>query len=144
MKAMAADAGLPIVDRDWVSNSRLALEASEFARDQGMFDPFHRAVFDTYFAKGLDIGKLEVLQEIARSVGLDVDGLNQALASHRYAVRVNEDVDLAARIGLTGVPAFVLGNRAIVGAQPYEVFEHVMEDLLGKTKKDPAGSIESP
>jgi predicted DsbA family dithiol-disulfide isomerase len=35
---------------------------------------------------------------------------------------------------LTGVPAFIIGNRAIVGAQPYDVFEHVM-GLLGREKR---------
>ncbi len=131
---MARDVGLTITSRDWVSNSRKALEAAEYAREQGLFAPFHRAVFDAYFAEGRDIGKLEVLQEIAATVGLDVDGMTAALADHRYTQRVDDDVQLAWRIGFSGVPAFILGNRAIVGAQPYSVFEEVMA-LLGREKR---------
>lgn len=134
LKAMAAEAGLPIVDHDWIPNSRPALEASEYARSQGRFDEFHRAVFHAHFAEARDIGKPEVLADIARSVGLDPDGLLAALENREFAAFVDEDVQLAAELGLTGVPAFILGNRAIVGAQPYEVFEQVMS-LLGAQKK---------
>jgi predicted DsbA family dithiol-disulfide isomerase len=58
-----------------------------------------------------------------------IDALNDG----RYADRVNEDLEISRQIGLTGVPAFILGNRAIVGAQPYNVFEYVM-GLLGREK----------
>jgi predicted DsbA family dithiol-disulfide isomerase len=130
---MASEVGLPMADRDWVSNSRPALEAAEFARDAGKFDPFHRGVFSAYHAEGKDIGKREVLREIAITAGLDADEMIAALDDGRYRERVQEDVDLSREIGLSGVPAFIIGDRAIVGAQPYEVFEYVM-DLLGREK----------
>lgn len=125
--------------RDWVSNSRPALEAAEFARVHGLFDPFHRAVFSAYHAEGRDIGKQEVLREIATSVGLDADGMIDALNEGRFTPRVEEDLTLSREIGLTGVPAFILENRAIVGAQPYNVFEYVM-DQLGREKRGQNGS----
>lgn len=136
---MADEVGLPLVDRDWVSNSRKALEASEFAREQGMFDALHRAIFHAYFAEGRDIGKRDVLLELAREVGLDDAGLREALEDGRYRERIDSDYLLAQQIGFTGVPAFILGNRAIVGAQPYSVFEQVME-LLGRDKRAADGS----
>jgi predicted DsbA family dithiol-disulfide isomerase len=134
VREMAASAGLPITDHDWISNSRPALEAAEYARDQGLFDEFHRAVFDAYWAEGRDIGKHDVLREIATSVGLDAAAMIDALNEGRYVERVNEDILISRQIGLSGVPAFIVGNRAIVGAQPYEMFEHVME-LLGREKR---------
>jgi predicted DsbA family dithiol-disulfide isomerase len=33
-----------------ISNSRLPLEAGEFAKEQGRFDQFHHAVFQAYFS----------------------------------------------------------------------------------------------
>lgn len=143
MREMAAEVGLTIVDRDWVSNSRPTLEAAEYAREKGLFDRFHRAVFDAYFAEGRDIGKRDVLGEIAASVGLDAAGLNTALEVGRYTARVNEDLEISRELGLTGVPAFIIGNRAIVGAQPYNVFEYVME-LLGREKRGEETRGEQP
>jgi predicted DsbA family dithiol-disulfide isomerase len=136
LREQAAELGLPMVSHARVPNSRPALEASEYAREVGQFDAFHRAVFRAYWVGDRDIGSLTVLQEVAQEVGLDAGELATALAEGRYADRVEEDVDLAARIGFTGVPAFILGNRAIVGAQPYEVFERVMS-LLGRDKVSP-------
>jgi predicted DsbA family dithiol-disulfide isomerase len=133
LREQAAEIGLPLVSHLRVPNSRPALEASEYAREVGQFDPFHRAVFHAYWAEDKDIGSITVLQQIARDVGLDDGELAMALEEGRYADRVEEDIDLAARIGFTGVPAFILGNRAIVGAQPFEVFERVMS-LLGREK----------
>jgi predicted DsbA family dithiol-disulfide isomerase len=140
MRAMAAEVGLTIADRDWVSNSRPALEAAEYARSQRLFEPFHRAVFDAYFADGKDIGKHNTLREIATTVGLDADGMIDALIERRFTDRVDEDLQISRDLGLTGVPAFIIGNRAIVGAQPYNVFEYVME-LLGREKRDTKGSM---
>lgn len=131
---MVRAVNLPFADRDWISNSRKALEASEFARDAGRFDAFHRAVFHAYFAEGRDIGDTNVLRDIANDVGLDAAAMSNALEAGTYSERINEDVDLAATIGLTGVPAFIIGNRAIIGAQPYELFERVMA-MLGAEKR---------
>ncbi len=135
VRQMASEVGLPMSSRDWVSNSRPALEAAEYARDAGLFDPFHRALLHAYHAEGRDIGKIDVLHEIATSVGLNADEMVECLNDHRYAARVEDDLEISRQIGLTGVPAFIIGNRAIVGAQPYDVFEYVMT-LLGREKRD--------
>lgn len=137
MREMAAAAGLSMVDNDWVSNSLPALQAAEFAREHGDFDAFHHAVFEAYWAEGKDIGKIEVLKEIAEAVGLDAEALAAAVEDGRYLDQVMADYELAQRIGFSGVPAFILGNRAIVGAQPYEVFEQVMT-MLGREKREAA------
>jgi predicted DsbA family dithiol-disulfide isomerase len=133
---MAASVGLPMTGRDWISNSRPALEAAEFVKEHAPehFDAYHHAVFSAYFAEGRDIGDVEVLKEIANGIGIDADAMAQAVADGSYRQRVDEDYQLAQRIGFSGVPAFILGNRAIVGAQPYEVFEEVME-ILGREKR---------
>ena len=60
-----------------------------------------------------------------------------AVEDGRYRERVMADYELAQRVGFSGVPAFILGNRAIVGAQPYAVFEQVMAQL-GRDKRDAA------
>lgn len=134
LKQMAAEAGLPIVDRDWIPNSRLALEASEFAREQGKFDAFHHAVFHAYFAEDRNIGDIDVLRELTRNAGLDDEAMAQALDEGRYREQVDEDYQTAQQIGFSGVPAFIIGNRGVVGAQPYEVFEYAMQ-LAGAERR---------
>lgn len=136
LKQMAAEVNLTLVDHDWIPNSRLALEAAEFAREQGKFDEFHHAVFHAYFAEDRNIGDVDVLCELARRVGLEDAELAEALTDGRYRDRVDEDYRTAQSIGFSGVPAFIIGNRGVVGAQPYEVFEHAMQ-LAGAERVTP-------
>ena len=60
--------------------SRKALEAAEFAREAGRFDPMHRALFKAFFEDGRDLADHGVLIETAQSVGLDSQALEGALA----------------------------------------------------------------
>ena len=114
-----------------LSNSRLALMAAEYARDQGRYDSFHENIFHAYFTEGLDIGKADVIADVAGKSGLDEKETLSAVGDGRYASRLNEARKEASLIGLTGVPLFVIENKyQIVGAQPMETFRY----YLDKTK----------
>jgi predicted DsbA family dithiol-disulfide isomerase len=114
-----------------LSNSRLALIASEYARNEGRYDSFHENIFHAYFTEGLDIGNLKVIADVAKKSGLDEKETLSAVRDGRYASRLNETRKEATLIGLTGVPLFIIENKyKIVGAQPIETFR----DLLDKIK----------
>jgi predicted DsbA family dithiol-disulfide isomerase len=117
-------------DVTMLSNSRLAMEASEFAREQGKYDFFSEKVFHAYFTEARDIGKQEVVMEAADAAGLDVEALQKALREGRYAQRLRESYEEGQRYNITGVPAFIInGNYKIVGAQPLEVFRDTLKNL---------------
>jgi predicted DsbA family dithiol-disulfide isomerase len=123
LRAMGAPFGITFVDRPFLSNSRWALQAAEFARDHGRFEPFHQAVFAAYFSHGLDIGSLEVLSHVARDSGLDAVAMERAVADNRYLPRLVIAQEEASRLGVTGVPTFFVANkRRITGAQSLDVF----------------------
>ena len=128
---MARESGLEMNFRDVVSNSRLALEAAEFARDQDKLDDFHRAVLHAYWVDTKDIGDDAVLAEIGGSVGLDANLLRAAAVTRTYRERVDYQLDVARQLGIGGVPAFIFNETFLLqGAQPYEMFEKIMERLL--------------
>jgi predicted DsbA family dithiol-disulfide isomerase len=78
-----------------------------------------------------DITSPEVLSEIAHSVGLDAAGYRLALRDEKFRVQVEADVQWAAENGLTGVPAFIFGDRyLVVGAQPVEVLQQVADKCI--------------
>lgn len=110
--------------------SRKAHEAAEFAREAGLLDAMNQALFQAFFEDGRDLADMEVLLDIGRSVGLDENGLREALASNRYEERVLEDQHLARQIGISGVPALIVtaGAQAylVSGAQPYETVKDVI------------------
>ena len=129
LRALAEDAGLTFRPGTRVPNSHRSLEAAEFAREQGAFAPYHRALFEAYFGQGRDIGDVEVLAELGAASGLDPDALREALVSRRYASLVDERTEEARGWDVTGTPAFIFENGErrlpIVGAQEYALFENV-------------------
>lgn len=144
---VAHASGIPMVRSSVIANSRLALEASEFARDAGgdAFDHFHAAVFRAYFEEDRNIGDAEVLVAIAEAVGLDGAVLREALAERRYAARVDERIQWAAARGLTSTPFFLFvadKMYGVPGAQDYPVFQGVMA-RLGVAPRHPPPEPES-
>jgi predicted DsbA family dithiol-disulfide isomerase len=131
IRSLAEDAGLPFERAARVPNSHRALEAAEFARNQGAFDSYHHALFDAYFGHGRDIGDLDVLADVAAATGLDATALREALSSKRYARLIDERTAEARSWGVTGTPTVIFeeGERRfpVAGAQDYQVFEHIAQ-----------------
>lgn len=121
LRWLAADAGLEMTPPSVVANTHLALEAAEFARQQGGFESLHRRLFEAYYQDGMNIGDPEVLVELVKQAGLDGDELRKALAERRYQRQLDEVREESWRLGITGVPTFFVSGQRVVGAQPYEV-----------------------
>lgn len=130
LKQMASAAGLEMVFATRIPNTRLAHEATEYAREKGQLMEFHRIVFDKFYGKGEDVSRWDVLRDAARQTGLDADEMQREVESGRYTAQVNAQVREAQQIGVTGVPTYVLNDRyAIVGAQPYEAFLQALAQI---------------
>lgn len=116
--------------------SRLAHEAAAFARDRGHFDAVHEALFRAFFQDGRDLAEASVLMDVAAGAGLDPDALGAALTQGCHTAGVLADEAVARRLGLTGVPAMVVGHagggeRVLVsGAQPFEVLERAVRRFV--------------
>lgn len=122
--------GIVFGNHTLLSNSRIALEASEYARDMGMFDSFHENMFHAYFTEALDIGSYDVVSSVAKRCGLDGDSMMEAIQEGRYRTRLDEARKEGRMINLTGVPTFIVdGKYKIVGAQPLDVFKEVISKL---------------
>lgn len=113
-----------------LSNSRLALMASEFARDQGLYESFHENVFHAYFTEALNIGNPDVIAAVAGKSGLKAEETLSALRNGSYASRLNNARKEGQLTGLTGVPLFIIDNKyKIVGAQPITVFRDLLDGI---------------
>ena len=115
---------------DVVPNSLRALRLTEHARAEGLHEQFHDRVMDAYWAEGRNIGDDEVLLGLAADVGLE--GADDVLAGEGYADEVRRSTAQAHSLGISGIPAFLLGRRLLVlGAHPREVFERAFAQLDG-------------
>lgn len=110
-----------------LSNSRLAVEAAEFARKAGAFAAFHRAVLAAYFGEGRDIGDIAVLRDVATEAKLDASAMEKALTDGRYAEERRAAEEEAGRLRITAVPTFILDRfTRVVGAYPLDHFRRLL------------------
>jgi predicted DsbA family dithiol-disulfide isomerase len=138
LKKVAEEEGLPFGERHMTYNSRLAQELGKWAESQGIGEPFHNAMFRAYFKEGRNIAKTEELVDVARSVDLSGVEAKEVLEARGFKEAVDSDWSRARTMGVTAVPTFLLDQRFVVGAQPYEVLEQLL-NVSGIKKRDPSG-----
>jgi len=133
LRSMADAYGMKFKSTERIYNTRLAHEAAEYAREQGMGNEFHKIVFRRVYAEGQDPSQWDVLRSAAEEAGLNADDMQRAVESGIYTANVADQVRWAYQIGVTGVPTYVINDRyAIVGAQPYEAFKHTLEQIMNQ------------
>ncbi len=110
-------------------HTRLAWEGYQFARGHGRGNEYNRRVLEAFFVEGQDIGQIDVLTRLAESAGLDGPAFRDALETGKYAETHRRALRHAyEEAGITGVPAFEIGGRRLVGLQPREALEQAIRE----------------
>ena len=131
LQSMAAMHGMEFRSTERIYNTRIAHEATEYAREHGKELEFHKVVFRKVYADGQDISKWDVLRSAAQEVGLDANDMQTVVDGGKYTAQVAEQVRWAQQIGVSGVPTYVINDRyAIVGAQPYQAFKNALAQIM--------------
>ena len=90
-----------------------------------------QSLFQAYFEEGRDIGDRAVLALIAERAGLEADAIFERLGSDDDAENISIEIAEAGRIGVTGVPFFILAQKlAVSGAQPADVLIDAIRQAL--------------
>jgi predicted DsbA family dithiol-disulfide isomerase len=107
-----------------VDAHRFVRWASSFGRGPETVE----ALFSAHFTDGRDIGDLSVLAAIAAANGLDPAAAQAFLRGDTEVDWVHAENLRAHRLGINGVPCFVVASRhAIAGAQEPEVIERLLD-----------------
>lgn len=107
-----------------VDAHRLVRYAGRYGRADAMVE----ALFSAHFTDGLDIGDLSVLLAVSQSCGLTPQSVRRFLLDDEEVDAVHADNLRAHRLGINGVPCFVIsGRHAIAGAQEPEVIERLLD-----------------
>ena len=120
--------------------TNLAFQGLEFAKDQGKGDEYNDAVFRAFFQQSRDIGRIDVLADIANEVGLDPEQFRAALEQGTYRDRVQQLLRTAyERVGVTAVPTMIIGRQRLEGLYPEDVIWQVIESELAREVENSAG-----
>ena len=122
---------LPILGYD----SHTAAEATYCADDQDMYWDYHATLYDYQGHMNSGWANSERLKAFAFNLGLNMDEFEECLDSGKYEKRIKFNSEKAKSSGANSTPNFVIVNSSgeqqkIRGAQPYTVFEQVIESLL--------------
>ena len=131
MKVNMDREGLPFnAERNMSYNSRLAQELAKWAETKDKVEEITNALFRAYFVDVKNIGKAEVLAKIVEDNGLPSDEATDVLLSRKFKAAVDEDWRRCAALGVNAVPTFLAGKYLMVGAQPYEELQRLIEHVF--------------
>jgi predicted DsbA family dithiol-disulfide isomerase len=131
MKLNMEREGLPFnAERNMSYNSRLAQELAKWAETKGKSEEIANALFRAYFVDVRNISKAEVLSQIAEESDLPADEATEVLLSRKFKGAVDDDWRRCAAYGVNAVPTFLAGKYLMVGAQPYDQLQRLIEHAI--------------
>lgn len=100
-------------------NSYDAQRLIHAAREQGLEEAVTHRILRGWFSEGRSLGDHDTLVELAAEAGMDAEIAQGVLDGDAFGPEVRGDLDLAARLGVSAVPFFVLDQKfGVSGAQP--------------------------
>ena len=124
-------------------DSVLAAQAARCAADQDLFWEYHDAVYSTWDGENTGWASLDGLRQYAGEAGVDVGAWNGCMLTGAHHNKATASSQAARDLGIGGTPAFfvIAPNGAalrIPGAQPYDVFQSVFDDIMAVSGAQPA------
>ncbi len=111
---------------------RLVHLAAQHSRQEQMKERLMKA----YFTEGVLVSDPETLLALSTEVGLPAGEVQELLASERFAEEVRADEDTAAKLGISGVPTFIVDRKVgVTGAQPPELILKMLRQ--GWARREP-------
>ncbi|MDF2630647.1 MAG: disulfide bond formation protein DsbA [Symbiobacteriaceae bacterium] len=130
---MARDLGVEMRMPTHEPQTRLAHEAAAFARSIGKEAELADAIFKAHWVHGRDIGRVEVLCDIALSAGIDPVEMRGVLEEGAYRQQVAAELRLAQQYRIQGVPFFIFdGKYAASGLQREEQLRRAIATCRGE------------
>lgn len=118
-------------------DARKAAQGAHCAGEQGKFWEMRQTLFE--HPKELGV---QDLSRHAKLLSLNTDNFDACMKSDRHLAAIDKDASDARTVRLTGTPSFIIGKTAsdqiegkvVIGAQPLNVFDATITQLLGNTK----------
>lgn len=111
-----------------------AAMASECANEQGQFWPYHDKIFANQSGENQGAFAADKLKGFARDLGLDTARFDACVDSNKYRDPVREQFNEGQRAGVRATPTFFLSEQKIEGAQPFQVFQRLIDNELAKRR----------
>lgn len=105
-----------------------ASEAAHCAGDQGRYWEYHDVLFQ--HQRALQVPQLK---KYAADLKLDTAAFDRCLDSGKYAGKVQAGLQEAVKLGLSSTPSIFINGRLVMGAQPFEAFQAIIDEELQRS-----------
>ena len=145
LEAAAPFSNAPVVANIWKTVRPLSstpahaiLKAVEISHSVAAAQSFAYVVRACFFTGSTDIGRLDILLDLANNEGLKIDGINAALNSGAAIAEVMKDYQMAQAQGIKGSPSWVLdgGRQILYGNVGYRVLRANADELLNQPQEE--------
>ena len=102
-----------------------ASEAAHCAGEQGKYWEYHDRLFQNQ--RALDV---EALKKHAADLGLNGNAFGTCLDSGKYVAQVRNGLQEGTALGISSTPSVFINGRLVMGAQPFEAFQAIIDDEL--------------
>lgn len=121
------------MDKAVMGSSFDAHRLLQLAKTKGKGDAMKERLFKAYFTEGAHLADTATLIRLGSEVGLDGGEVAEMLSTSAFTDAVRKDEQDARRVGVRGVPFFVVDNKySVSGAQPSEVFLGALRQAWGE------------
>ncbi|MGZ0711098.1 DsbA family protein (plasmid) [Coraliomargarita sp. W4R53] len=140
---------LPVLVEEYVDNGDVRIEvrdvaffgdgapaaAARAAGNQGMFAEYISAVYEAAPESGHPDLPREQLISVAKEIGVpDMDRFAADIDDPELLALVSDSTSTAQQLGVNSVPFFVVGDQALAGAQPVDVFREFLDAALAQVQ----------
>jgi 2-hydroxychromene-2-carboxylate isomerase len=96
-------------------NTMKLMRGAVAARQTGVFDRYHAAIFDAFWARGLNFGDDAIFRSVLESAGLPAAEILAAIETPAIKDRLRANTDDAVARGMFGAPAFFVVGEMFWG-----------------------------
>ncbi len=107
-------------------------EAARCAGEQGKFWDYHDHLFNNQQGENEGAFSDPNLKRFAKELKLDETKFNSCLDSGKFRKQVEATSDSGRSVGVNGTPATFVNGQLVSGAQPFSVFQKVIDEELKK------------
>jgi predicted DsbA family dithiol-disulfide isomerase len=132
LSRMANEEKITLAERKITTNSHKALLLAEAAQKEAadVFESLNEKLFAAFFGEGRNIGDDEVLRSLAQEAEVSPEIVLRAWSEPAYEKSLRANQAIAGQLGITGVPAYLIGNRIVMGAVPMETLLAAAREAL--------------
>jgi protein-disulfide isomerase len=128
-RLVADDPNLRIVLKEFPVLGQGSTEAAQVAAAVILIAPERYDAFHQLLLTSAAGATGEIAVQAAVQVGIDQTALLTAMTSNEVVATIEETYVLAAALGLTGTPSYVIGNEVVVGAVGYDALRSRIQSM---------------